>query len=102
MATRSDTDLQGKVSGGVPAESLADDLLRTHGHVVGGEALYRLLGYGSADAFQQALRREGVGLPVFALPGRRGKFAMTRDVSAFLLRHRDQAIDHNQGGQTTT
>lgn len=102
VATRSDADPQGEVTDGLPAQSLAEDLLRTHGHVVGGEALYRLLGYGSADAFQQALRREAVGVPVFALPGRRGKFAMTRDVSAFLLRHREQAIDHNQGGQTIT
>lgn len=102
MATRSDADPQGEVPSGVPAESLAEDLLRSHGHVVGGEALYRLLGYVSADAFQQALRRDAVGVPVFALPGRRGKFAMTRDVSAFLLRHRDRVIDNNHGGQTTT
>ena len=82
----------------VPAQALAEDMLRTYGHVVGGEALHRLLGYATPDAFQQALRRDAIGVPVFSLPGRRGKFALTRDISAFLIRHRAHAIDQHEGG----
>ena len=80
-----------------PNARLADELLEAHGHVIGGQVLIRLLGYPTADAFQQAIRRGSVGVAVFALPGRRGKFALTRDVAEFLDQHRHPAEE--SGGE---
>lgn len=101
MATRVTVVSAAGSGGPVPAEALEENLLRTYGHVVGGGALYQLLGYATPDAFQQALRRDAIGVPVFTLPGRRGKFAMTQDISAFLIRHRANALNHHQGGHPT-
>lgn len=48
-----------------------------------GKELWLALGYRTAAAFSQAARRGTTPIPVFDIPGRRGKHALHRDVLAW-------------------
>lgn len=61
------------------------DLDTMHGPLLNGTALYRALGLPSAAAFRQAASRGQLPVPVFTIPNRRGRFALTRDVAAWLV-----------------
>lgn len=61
-----------------------EDLLRQYGPLIGGADLRLVLGFRSAAAFQRAVRNNAVNVRVFTIPGRRGKFALTADVAAWL------------------
>lgn len=68
----------------MPGNDLKESLLKEFGPLMGGEDLRRALGYRTAPAFARAVRMNAVGVQVFEIPGRRGKFAMTSDVAAWL------------------
>ncbi len=59
-------------------------LTSAYGPIVGGEKLSRLLGYPSSEAFRQALSRGQLPVETFNIPHRRGKFAYTGDIAAWL------------------
>lgn len=59
--------------------------------LIGGEDLRRVLGYASREAMRQAVARGTIPVPVFDVPNRRGKFALTRDVSGWLAQLRMSA-----------
>lgn len=67
------------------------DLEAQHGPLLSGPPLYRALGLPSAAAFRQAASRGQLPVPIFAIPNRRGRFALTRDVAAWLARLRATA-----------
>ncbi|MBA6337499.1 hypothetical protein H4J57_09830 [Colwellia sp. BRX8-7] len=66
------------------ANSLEQDLLQTFGPMIYGQVLYKSLGYTSADAFRQAVSRQSVPVDTFPIEGRRGKFALTRDIAKWI------------------
>lgn len=66
------------------ANSLEQDLLQTFGPMIYGQVLYKSLGYTSADAFRQAISRQSVPVDTFPIEGRRGKFALTRDIAKWI------------------
>lgn len=72
-------------------EDLASDMLNKFGHVIGGEDLRKTLGFRTQSAFARALRENLVEIPIFSIPGRRGKFALTGDVVAWLQSLRENA-----------
>jgi hypothetical protein len=75
-------------------ESTEDaSLLAEHGPLIHGAALWRTLGYVSAQAFRKAMRAGTVPVPTFRIETRRGRFAMTRDVAQWIstLSHRATA-----------
>lgn len=72
-------------------EALTQDLLRQYGPVIGQDDLRQALGFASPDGFRQALSRGAIPVPVFAIPHRRGKYALTKDVAAWLGELRRQA-----------
>lgn len=59
-------------------------LTSAYGPIVGGEKLAQLLGYPSNEAFRQALNRGQLPIETFNIPHRRGKFAYTEDIAAWL------------------
>lgn len=67
-----------------PERQLLLDLEAQHGPLLSGPPLYRALGLPSAAAFRQAASRGQLPVPVFTIPNRRGRFALTRDVAAWL------------------
>lgn len=66
-------------------QDLKDVLLKKYGPLMGGEDLRRALGYRTWSAFARVARLNGLGVKVFELPGRRGKFALTTDVATWLV-----------------
>ena len=67
--------------------------------LIGGEDLRRVLGYASREAMRQAVARGTIPVPVFDVPNRRGKFALTRDVSGWLAQLRLRAAKLNGSNQ---
>jgi hypothetical protein len=66
------------------AEQLRGELELLHGPLLGGAKLIAALGHANAASLRQARRRGRVAVPLFTLPKRRGFFALTRDVAAWL------------------
>lgn len=62
-------------------------LLDRYGPTLGGQDLYAALGFKTYAAFHRSRQLGTVGVKVFALPGRRGWFALTTDVAAWLEAH---------------
>lgn len=80
------------------ARALESDLLTRFGPIVGNDDLCAALGYPSREAFRQALARGQVPVPVFALPKRRGKFALVKDIATWLARcHANAVPPHSIG-----
>lgn len=75
-------------------QSLEADLLNLYGPILTGEALWRSLGYVSKDAFRQSLVRDTVPVALFTIENRRGKFALAKDVAAFLAKKRYENISN--------
>lgn len=73
---------------GKPDTKLANEmqrqLLERYGPLLSGAALHQALGFPSAAAMRQAAIRNQVGVRLFSIPNRRGKFALTRDVAQWL------------------
>ena len=62
-----------------------------YGEVIGGKDLHKVLGFRTSRAFARAVEHSLVGIPVFNIPGRRGKFAMTADVAQWLSELRSKS-----------
>ena len=67
---------------------LLTDIQRQYGPLVGGTDLLQILGFPSSEAFRQALSRGSIPVPIFAIPHRRGKFALAQDLAVWLTRLR--------------
>lgn len=67
---------------------LHEELQDRYGPLMSGSALVKALGYGSADAFRQAVSRKTVPVAIFPIAERRGKFALTREVAQWLAKQR--------------
>lgn len=67
--------------------------MQRYGELLTGKPLYRMLGFASGETFRVANKRGNVPLPIFQLANRRGYFALTRDVAAWLKGQRDDAVE---------
>lgn len=80
-----------------PAETLAlaTELERTieekYGVLLNDQQLCSLLAYRTMEAFRQSANRKTLPVPVFSIPNRKGKFALTRDVARWLAEQRNAA-----------
>ncbi|MGB0923543.1 MAG: hypothetical protein ACPGUE_09900 [Marinomonas sp.] len=63
------------------------ELRQTYGsHILTLHDLTQALNYASISAVRQAIARNNMPIPLFNLPNRRGKFALTAEVARFLAR----------------
>lgn len=74
-------------------DDLRRDLEDRHGTVMSGKALWMTLGYRSAETFRRAAVKGDLPVPVFDIAGRRGKFALAKDVAHWLAERRASAED---------
>ena len=70
---------------------LESELTDKYGPILGGDDLRKCLGYPSMMALRQAISRGKIPVPVFTPEGRRGKFALTKDVARWLAEERNRA-----------
>lgn len=71
-------------------ESQKKTMLEQYGPLIGGEQLWRVLGYKTWAAFARSARNGTLGLKVFNVPGRKGRFALTVDVTTWLENLKNQ------------
>jgi hypothetical protein len=64
----------------------AERLRRVYGEIVGLDALVHMLNYPSASALRRAHARGTLPIALHRIPGRRGLFALTGEVAAWLDR----------------
>ena len=64
---------------------IREELLLRHGELMSGKHLCQCLGFANVRAFRRAIAHGAVPVMTFTLPGRRGRFARTRDVAAWLV-----------------
>ena len=69
-------------------DELEHDLTARYGVMLGSNALWRELGFRSPAAFRVALSRGMIGVPFFTLPNRRGRFALAKDIAAWIANQR--------------
>mgnify|MGYP000019845759 CR=1 FL=1 len=55
-------------------------------HILTLHDITKALNYSSISAVRQAIARNNMPIPLFNLPNRRGKFALTAEVARFLAR----------------
>lgn len=67
-----------------PELNIAAALFDQYGPPIGGNDLAKVLGYKTAGAFNKSIRQSRVGLQIFDIPGRKGKFAYTNDVAKWI------------------
>src|SRR5690349_7802880 len=72
-------------------EDYQDQMVQILGPTIGGAALVSALGFPTSDAFLKARLRNRLPIPTFALDRRRGRFAATSDVAAWLWAQRKGA-----------
>lgn len=81
---------------------LEEDLVRRYGVLLPSSTLVAVLGYKSTNAYQQALARGTLPVPVFEIDRRRGRFALAKDVARWLAAQRKRARfperDTDEGG----
>jgi len=70
--------------------------------LMSGQELWVTLGYPTANAFAQAARRRTTPVPVFSLPGRRGKYALRIDVVTWIADLRQLADSGASHGAAAT
>jgi hypothetical protein len=66
------------------AQELNEELVKRFGLLLPSADLVKILGYGTPNAFHQAISRGTVPVPLMRLAGRRGRFALARDVAQWL------------------
>lgn len=68
-------------------QRLLDSLLSDWGYVMGSAGLRQALGFSSQAALRVAIATGRVPFQVFPIEGRKGPFALTHDVAAWLASH---------------
>ena len=65
-----------------------EEQIQRYGPLVGGADLRSLLGFRTTAAFQKARLQGQLSVAVFALPGRKGVFAVTQEACSWILTQR--------------
>jgi hypothetical protein len=68
-------------------------LMQEHGPLLPASVAAKLLGFRSTDALRQARIRKRLPIPMFTIEGRRGWFASTEIVAAWLERTMDRGTN---------
>lgn len=81
------------------ASEMRRELLAQYGPLLGGSALHQALGFSSAASMRQAALRNQVGVRLFTITNRRGKFALTADVAQWLAECAESVSDTVEPGR---
>lgn len=72
------------------------NLFSRYGELIGSRDLWRVMGYPSQVALQRAYLRGTVGLKLFEIENRRGRFALTTEVANWLVQQRQGAANEEE------
>ena len=71
---------------------LEETLMEKYGPLISGAELSSVLGFKTYHGFRQSVRRSKISIPLFKIPNRRGKFALTKDVAGWLVQQKINSI----------
>jgi hypothetical protein len=77
----------------INADRLKEEFVRLNGFIVGGSALWKALGFSTYAAFYRSWSKGTLGVRVFAIPGRKGQFALSEDVVEWVVRMAERHTD---------
>ncbi|MDP3210610.1 hypothetical protein [Methylotenera sp.] len=66
-------------------ETLLNELTEKHGEIVSLDSLSKIIGYKTVAAVKYAIKKEQLSINTFYIKGRKGRYAMTRDVASWLI-----------------
>lgn len=66
-------------------EALLNELIEKHGEIVNLDSLSKIIGYKTVAAVKYAIKKEQLSINTFYIKGRKGRYAMTRDVASWLI-----------------
>lgn len=69
-------------------DELAQSLIARYGPLLSSRDLWQVLGYPSPAAYRQAMLRQRIPVPLFAIEGRRGRFALAQEIAQWLAEQR--------------
>ena len=67
-----------------PTFDFSSVLFDKYGPLIGGSDLVKILGYRTSSAFKKSVRESRVGIQIFDITGRKGKFAYSAEVAIWL------------------
>lgn len=73
---------------------IRQNLATRYGELIGVRDLWLVMGFPSQEALQRAHARGTIGLPIFEIEHRRGRFALTTEVASWLVRSRQAATSN--------
>ena len=65
--------------------NLSIELTDKYGEIVSLEDMAKILGYKTASAVKYAIKKEQLTIQTFFIKGRKGRFAMTRNIASWLI-----------------
>jgi hypothetical protein len=74
---------------------LRQELAFLYGEMIGGDRLRHVLGFVTSSSLSMAINRKAIDLATFRVNGRRGRFALTKEVADWLVAQR--ARSNRQG-----
>lgn len=75
------------------SKDLAGQMLEKYGPLLRGVELYTALGFRTYAAFHRARENGRIGVRTFEVQGRRGVFALTNEVAAWLLKQANESAE---------
>lgn len=73
--------------------SMTERLMREHGPLLSASVVAKLLGFKNPDGLRQARYRQRLPVPMFTIEGRRGWYASTETVAAWIDRTVSQGVE---------
>lgn len=81
-------------------QTLEAELTAQYGPIVTGKDLLKLLAFSSQAAFQQAMYRNHLPVPVFSIKHRKGKFALVKELANWIVMNRAAADSEQKSLQS--
>jgi len=66
-------------------KAIGGSVFDIHGPLIGGKDLINVLGFKTSAAFRRAVRMNMLAIHTFEIQGRRGRFALSKDVDNWLV-----------------
>ena len=73
-------------------KTFEESLTKIYGPLLASRDLWKVLGYASPAAYRQSRIRGQIPVTEFKIDGRRGRFALTRDVASWLYETKQKII----------
>jgi len=75
------------------------ELLKLYGPVLTSQEISKILGFSTVHALRQAVLKGRLEIPLFRMAGKRGRFALTKEIASYVVSQR-MALETSDGKKT--